>query len=41
MEQKQEYKGLEIEIIDYEYEDVITVSTLTPEYPARTTSSWF
>ena len=42
MEQKQEYKRLEIEIVDYEYEDVITVSgTGTPEYPARTTSSWF
>ena len=25
-EEKKEYKGLEIEIIDYEYEDVITVS---------------
>ena len=25
-EQKKEYKGLEIEIIDYEYEDIITVS---------------
>ena len=40
MEQKEEYKGLEIEIIDYEYEDVITVSTGMPEYPANTQRSW-
>ena len=34
MEKKPEYKRLEIEVIDYEYEDVITTSgTLTPEYP--------
>ena len=26
MEQKKEYKRLEIEVIDYEYEDVITTS---------------
>ena len=45
MEQKSEYKRLEIEVIDYEYEDVITTSsgggggTRTPEYPI--TSSWF
>lgn len=26
MEQKSEYKRLEIEVIDYEYEDVITTS---------------
>ena len=30
MEQKSEYKRLEIEVIDYEYEDVITTSTETP-----------
>ena len=30
-EQKQEYKRLEIEVIDYEYEDVITTSN-----PSRT-----
>ena len=29
MEQKQEYKRLEIEVIDYEYEDVITTSNAT------------
>ena len=45
MEKKPEYKRLEIEVIDYEYEDVITTSggggggTRTPEYPI--TSSWF
>ena len=35
-EEKKEYKGLEIEIIDYEYEDVITVSggTQMPYRPA-------
>ena len=26
MEQKREYKRLEIEVVDYEYEDVITAS---------------
>ena len=32
MEQKREYKRLEIEVIDYEYEDVITTSaTRMPE----------
>ena len=30
MEQKPEYKRLEIEIIDYEYEDVITTSGGNP-----------
>lgn len=32
MEQKKEYKRLEIEVIDYEYEDVITTSNgnITP-----------
>ncbi|MBQ6417519.1 MAG: hypothetical protein IJJ91_02490 [Synergistaceae bacterium] len=30
-EEKKEYKGLEIEIIDYEYEDVITVSGGLPD----------
>ena len=30
MEQKQEYKRLEVEVIDYEYEDVITTSTTNP-----------
>ena len=30
MEQKPEYKRLEIEVIDYEYEDVITTSNITP-----------
>lgn len=29
MEQKREYKQLEIEVIDYEYEDVITTSATT------------
>ena len=29
MEQKPEYKRLEIEVIDYEYEDVITTSGYT------------
>ena len=42
MDRKAEYKRLEIEVIDYEYEDVITTSTgngsgdsgaTTPEYP--------
>ena len=39
MDPKAEYKRLEIEVIDYEYEDVITTSggtgggTKTPEYP--------
>ena len=28
MEQKSEYKSLEIELIDYEYEDVITTSDI-------------
>ena len=28
MEQKPEYKRLEIEVIDYEYEDVITTSNI-------------
>ena len=27
MEQKREYKRLEIEVVDYEYEDVITTSS--------------
>ncbi|MBQ4400791.1 MAG: hypothetical protein II832_01355 [Synergistaceae bacterium] len=43
-EEKKEYKGLEIEIIDYEYEDVITVSglpTTLPKIPTSNTSSWF
>lgn len=31
VEQKKEYKRLEIEVIDYEYEDVITTSTVMPE----------
>ena len=43
MEQKSEYTRLEIEVIDYEYEDVITASgggtPSLPEYPV--TSSWF
>ena len=26
MEQRSEYKSLEVEVIDYEYEDVITTS---------------
>ncbi len=30
MEQKREYKQLEIEVIDYEYEDVITTSPTSP-----------
>lgn len=30
MEQKREYKRLEIEVVDYEYEDVITTSTRSP-----------
>ncbi len=30
MEQKREYKQLEIEVIDYEYEDVITTSSTSP-----------
>lgn len=29
MEHKPDYKRLEIEVIDYEYEDVITTSSLT------------
>ena len=32
MEQKKEYQRLEIEVIDYEYEDVITASGIeTPK----------
>lgn len=30
MEQKREYKRLEIEVVDYEYEDVITTSSRNP-----------
>ena len=33
MEQKPEYKRLEIEVIDYEYEDVITTSNGNIETP--------
>lgn len=33
MEQKPEYKRLEIEVIDYEYEDVITTSSGSIETP--------
>ena len=28
MEQKPEYRRLEVEVIDYEYEDVITTSSI-------------
>ena len=36
MEQKKEYKRLEIEIIGYEYEDVITASGIeTPPAPMQ------
>ena len=36
MEQKREYKQLEIEVIDYEYEDVITTSpTSSTTLPER------
>ena len=32
MEQKREYRRLEIEVVDYEYEDVITTSGIeTPK----------
>ena len=39
-EEKKEYKGLEIEIIDYEYEDVITVSGGT-QLPYRSAAPSF
>lgn len=46
MEQKQEYKRLEIEVIDYEYEDVITTSSgqgaiTGPAVPISTTFNVF
>ena len=33
MEQKSEYKRLEVEVIDYEYEDIITTSGNPIETP--------
>ncbi len=42
MEQKSEYQRLEIEVIDYEYEDVITTSgTKLPEYPVNNSASFY
>ena len=39
--QKKEYKRLEIEIIDYEYEDVITVSGPMGGRPTETPQIFF
>lgn len=46
MEKKLEYKRLEIEVVDYEYEDIITTSgggsgTTTPEYPITSSYNLF